>query len=322
VRKALFIHIGAHKTGTTSLQHYFRHHGAELLAQGVLYPESCNYQFAQHRLAFALRGMVDPARQDRPQFEEESAALLQEISSSDCRRVLVSSEEFFSLPAAALARLGTLARDFEVHVIAVLRRPDRLFESMYNQMVKEPRNRFARPYQVFLETPEKLSQDLRFDQVLAAWAKQFGKKSLLTHCLEDAADVIDLIAGDIGVDASALPQRSRPSNASVSVKTAEIIRLGKLAGLAEPELRRIFEAGNAIFGAGDGSETLLSPSERLKLLQATSRMTNRVFKVYLKRDNIYARQKFRLKDFRPATRVTPRDVMLVMARLVAAAAGS
>jgi len=57
----LYIHIGAPKTGTTSLQHYLRRNQDNLARQGVLYPSGGRDKSAHKPIGAA----VFPGRSDR-----------------------------------------------------------------------------------------------------------------------------------------------------------------------------------------------------------------------------------------------------------------
>ncbi|MBI3673347.1 MAG: hypothetical protein HY245_08000 [Rhizobiales bacterium] len=283
--------------------------------RGFLYPVSCRYHFAQHRLAFSLCGRRDPDQRDVPDFAKEGGELIREIQESDCPSVVLSSEVFFSLSRSGISLMGALFKDYDVRVLAVLRRPDSLFESIYNQRVKEPKNRFARPHAVFLEDPYGFSADLNFESALDNWTGEFGSEAVTVGCYEEIDDIISFAANAIGLDLSGLPPQPQRINTSVSPKTAELIRLGKQAKLGEPQLRRLLSLGNALFGMGDKSDSILSPRERIHLLRRMDQMTAAVFERYLKRHNIYSSARFSRSDFAPETVLTPLEIVTVMSRL-------
>ena len=139
----IVFHIGAHKTGTTAIQLFLDKYSNRILKSNILYPKSARYHHAQHRLAFGLAGMKDPAKGDIPDPKEEAHQINEEISREDCPTVLISSEEFFSLPREKVMMLNDLFCGHELHALAYIRRPDFLYESSYNQKAKEPKNKFA-----------------------------------------------------------------------------------------------------------------------------------------------------------------------------------
>ena len=110
--KRVLIHAGTHKTGTTSLQALFTRHRGALRARGILYPTTGilpnPYEIdSQTNIAWELMG--------HPSFDPAVGTLddlIAEVASSDCEKVLLSSEEFsrlFDKPA----RMRLLKEAFE-----------------------------------------------------------------------------------------------------------------------------------------------------------------------------------------------------------------
>ena len=52
-----YIHVGPHKTGTTSIQWFLQENSAELLAYGYFVPESETKRGAHHMLAEGMAGL-------------------------------------------------------------------------------------------------------------------------------------------------------------------------------------------------------------------------------------------------------------------------
>src|SRR4051812_4137648 len=96
---ARLLHIGPHKTGTSTIQDALSEAREEMLAHGVVYP---GRQRSHIRAACAVtgaRGLVGapPAR------PREWRALLHEVAAAGDQRVVISSE-FFDMSDAATAR--------------------------------------------------------------------------------------------------------------------------------------------------------------------------------------------------------------------------
>lgn len=314
--KTIFVHIGAHKTGTTSLQRFFRDHSDKLGDLGYFYPQSASYSFAQHRLAFALKGMRDPSVGDIPIFDTEIDELLQEIEQSPHSRVIISSEELFSVNAGAVDSLREALNGYSVFILAVLRRPDELFASLYNQLAKDPNSPFRMHYSKLLDKPGSLAADMRFENVLGRWARCFGQEALKIRCYEDDPDSVALVCSAIGIDRSELPALQIRMNRSLSVRATEMIRLGKHAGLGEEKLRVLFEIGEKHFRRLPGAESLLTPKERLCLLRKMDSETENVFATYLKRENPYASSRFSAGDFPPQSLLTAVDIVRLLGELL------
>jgi len=137
--RTALLHVGAHKTGTTSLQTLFTRHRAELRAHGILYPTSGvrphSAEIDNHtNLAWEQIGHAHFS----PDFGTLDQ-LVDEITASECPNVLLSSEEFaclFDRPEQ-LRNLKHRLQDagLGTHVALVLRDPLELAESLYVTLV-------------------------------------------------------------------------------------------------------------------------------------------------------------------------------------------
>lgn len=187
MEKTVYIHIGAHKTATTSVQSYLSHHAPRLASNGILYPDTCRYHFGHHRIGFALKEQIDPSRQDRPEFETEIAELRREIDASTAHTVIVSSEALFVLPQHALDRLKQALTGYHVEVIAFVRRQDSYLVSLYNQLVQGADDTFTAPLSDFVENPRSIAREISFAPHIERWQNTFGRVHLFR--LEDASPI-------------------------------------------------------------------------------------------------------------------------------------
>ncbi|MBK6863067.1 MAG: hypothetical protein IPG91_05560 [Ideonella sp.] len=316
--KRIVIHIGAHKTGTTSVQQFFARHRAALILRGAHYPESCRHHFAQHRLAFALKGRRVPGSADVPDFATEIESLRAEIGRAGDATVFVSSEELFSLPREKVELLGAALQGLQVQILAVLRRLTNCSRRSTTRKSGHAQS-LALRHVGFLSDPSKLSPDLRFDFALDCWAAVFGREAMVVRCLEQYPNVLELVAAALGIDLAGLDRNLPRVNRSVSVRTAELIRLGKKAGLPIEQLRRLGELGEELFGEAGRSESLLSPQERMQVLGNADQMTEQVFRSYVGTENIYASSRFNAEGFPARTALDSGDLMRVIVELLALA---
>ncbi len=316
VPKKIYLHIGAHKTGTSSIQHFFADNRAELARRGYLYPQSCNHLAGHHRLAFALRGLEHHPDLGKLDFAGEVRALKLEIAASECQTVIISSEEFFGLEAAKIVILRNALADYELRILAVLRRPDHLFESLYNQRIKALANGFTRHYTEFLTEPLRLSLDLRFVRALNNWHGSFGKDALALLCYEHSLDAVNLLSSAICLPIEGLKPDPERRNESVSVRAAALIRQGKLLGLDEATLNRLKQIGRISFPKAAETGSLLSPDERMTLLMKTDAMTDKVFARYYKSENEYHSRRFSKADFPEMAELTLADAIRIIAELL------
>jgi hypothetical protein len=134
--KTAVLHIGTHKTGSTSLQTMIAHNLRWFGDQGLYYPSTGRGPGdGHHNLAWELNGdeRYDPAA-------GSTADLVVELDQVQARSVLLSSEDFEYLyrRPAKLARLCQELEQlgFTIRVLVVLRRPPDYVESLYSELLK------------------------------------------------------------------------------------------------------------------------------------------------------------------------------------------
>lgn len=157
--RAVLVHIGPYKTGTTAIQSSLHEHRAELLDHAVTYPG--NYH-RQMRPSWALLGR---SRVGEPAVgEREWDAMVDEVRAA-AGRVVVSSEDFASARPAHIRRLVDDLGAERVHVLIVARRLDKLLPSAWQERVKSVNE--TRTYDVWLR--EVLGHDRSGDAARTFW---------------------------------------------------------------------------------------------------------------------------------------------------------
>jgi hypothetical protein len=86
-KRICHIHVGPHKTGTTSIQWFLQENGAELLKHGYFVPESETKRGAHHALAEQLAGL-DVGEHREPLVARSIAA----IAETPAQAIIISSE--------------------------------------------------------------------------------------------------------------------------------------------------------------------------------------------------------------------------------------
>ena len=87
--KKIFIHIGTHKTGTTSIQSFLVKHAAEFSRSNMLIPKSGLRHHGHHFIAWELRG--DKRLENKSGYVVK---LLDELENNPCDNAIISSEDF------------------------------------------------------------------------------------------------------------------------------------------------------------------------------------------------------------------------------------
>jgi hypothetical protein len=129
--RAVLVHIGPPKTGTTSLQAALRRERASLGEHGVLYPGRTQ---RQRREVDGLLGRTDLSGATAPYAAW--TRLVEEVRAAPDTRVCISSE---SLARARPDHIKQVVEDLgpdRVHMVVTARRLDRLLPSAWQQRVK------------------------------------------------------------------------------------------------------------------------------------------------------------------------------------------
>jgi len=153
----LLLHVGSHKTGTTSIQAALAANRSWLESRGIYYPNPKPYLFgksdAHHDLAHGLAG---DNRREAARMRNFRTHLIEAAPRFD--RILLSAEPFYRheiagrgpsaprTPAAMIEsrrayidRMAEFFAPFDTEILVVLRRPDTFAESLYkNAIVSSP----------------------------------------------------------------------------------------------------------------------------------------------------------------------------------------
>ncbi len=305
----LYLHIGAHKTGTTALQGAFDAGRATLARHGVTYPRACWYHHAQHRLAFALKKMADSVRGDVPDFDTELAAL--ESTLDGVAVAVVSSEEFFALTPDRIARLRDGLAAHDVHVIATVRRPDTMFLSIYNQKAKQPGNGFGRMVSAFLDKPETLDGDISAGRCLGGWLDVFGTDRVTVLRYEDGPAVPQML-GCLGLPGDLdLPAGS--ANASLPGAGVEAMRLAKALKFSTEAQRNLLVVAHHTFA---GYPPYYMSLEDRRRIVALFEAENAALFARLGQDNPYTPDTVSVRDDTPRPNIRMRDLMALLGEVL------
>ncbi|NQX88614.1 MAG: hypothetical protein HRT77_08105 [Halioglobus sp.] len=187
----IYMHIGAPKTATSTLQTVLARKTRTLLKRGVLYPRTLRHAKAHHALVCDLIEKYQGNRMPDAWYGvvprgEAWQLLREEIEHrpSNVDAVVVSSELFFGQGRYLKEMLQDIALQLEgytVKVIVYLRRQDQLYSSFYNQDVKGMRQWGASAYE-FYETHQMLRSD--YHAMLVSWSDAFGKENIVLRPFE------------------------------------------------------------------------------------------------------------------------------------------
>lgn len=169
----LYLHIGYHKTGSTSLQGSLGEERDVLRKNGIYYPPNSGKRPHKHTYLSATTRSLN---RDGPADPDAVRALLEPIAKgADGADITVISDEAFSTRTPQQIRtLAALRTYFDVRVVVAVRRQDTFLLSWYNQMVKE--RRVTKNFPKFVR--DQPWQRLSYAKALEPWAKAFGHDAL------------------------------------------------------------------------------------------------------------------------------------------------
>jgi hypothetical protein len=134
-KRICYIHVGPHKTGTTSIQWFLQENSAELLAHGYFVPESETKRGAHHLLAEGMAGL-DIGEHREPLMKKSMTAMAETAA----RAIIISSEALEGLfrnrqnTKAFFNRIQEL--DLQAKLILFPRNQSQWINSSYSSTVK------------------------------------------------------------------------------------------------------------------------------------------------------------------------------------------
>jgi hypothetical protein len=250
------VHIGPHKTGTTSLQAAFHTRRAALAANGVRYAGR-NSQVVLPVMAVIGRTHMPYGPQPPPiKYWHD---LVREVDHASEPRVVISSE-FFS--EATPADVVTIVNDLDpsrVHIVVTLRPLARILASQWQQFVQAgTQTAFDDWLVAMFDSPGAGQGPLfwrrhRHDELIARWAAVVGSANVTVIALDDRdhAMVLRVFEGLTGLPAGTLKTPVDRSNRSLTQAEVEAVRAfnRRAAGeeLDKPLLARLMRSGAATY---------------------------------------------------------------------------
>lgn len=182
--KQLYIHIGFHKTGSSSLQETIFEQREILLEKGLCYPAPLENYPSHADLAWVLNPELPKWARLSYQKNQIIEHYKHTLGESECEKILLSSEDFsiFDYSLDDLIRVHSLFKDYNPKIICYFRRPINLIISMYCHAVYEG--------VTFSSVSEYLAQEvdlyaLDYSARLDNWCVAFGAENVMVGQYED-----------------------------------------------------------------------------------------------------------------------------------------
>jgi hypothetical protein len=275
----MLLHIGAHKTGSSSVQFFMHQNYAKLLDMGILYPQSGISRFGHHPLALSCKPKQRQSEKVGLGLDGELDAILREIGSSPAERCVLSSEEFFVTDPQKIERVASALSGHDVRILAFVRRPDTMFMSIYTGRLRKS-NIAHTDYQRLLSKPEQISQDLLFERQINNWARVFGRENIELRCVE-TGDSVEAVMRAIGIEPMGpigleLREGLSRRNSSMPSEALTVLKLAKETIEDTTAFKRVQKYCRAQIPAAR-SLPFLSPAERRQIVSYFEESNNRLF---------------------------------------------
>lgn len=224
------LHIGPHKTGTTTVQATFHAARPILLDHGVVYAGPDRQPM---RAALAVTGRAELIGQ-RPPAITDWTSLTEQVNAVTDRRVMISSEFFADADDTAVRRVVEELGGPNLHVVVTLRPLARILSSQWQQYVQNGlRSRYESWLRAMFEKPPYRDPTPTFwnrhrhDRLVERWADAVGAENL-TVVVADESDPLMLLRTFerlLALPEGILAPESVMSNRSLTAGEAEFVRL-------------------------------------------------------------------------------------------------
>jgi hypothetical protein len=221
LRRACYIHVGPHKTGTTSIQLFLKESRAELLKHDYFVPESGNIHGGHHAIVRSLCGQQVPSHQ-----QSVATQFIQALEETSSAAIVISSEALDELlTRRAYARtFFNRIREFhlEPNIVAFPRNQAQSINSRYATVVKGFRS--CQPFETFVQA-EARHPSFRYSRLIAL-ADEFGAKLIARPFTGETliCGVIPQFLQAIGIDPLQFPNPSGRHNVAVGPFTVAVAR--------------------------------------------------------------------------------------------------
>ena len=256
---ARLLHVGPHKTGTTSLQNALWNARPSLRTQGV------HHAGRGRNPSNAARAVVEqpsPYSVDKPPSMRHWSDLLRDVRGAREPRVVISSEFFAWATPDAIRRIVDDLDPERLYVAVTLRALVRVMPSMWQQNVQAGT---VAPLEEWVDSilsdPTRPFWTLhRHDQLVGRWAAVVGPERVIAVVVDDRDHALVMRAFEtlLGLSTGTLVPEADRMNRSLTLAEAEAVRAFNVAFAAE-HLPRDLHARTMRFGAAQLMKTRVPP---------------------------------------------------------------
>ncbi|MCX7288626.1 MAG: hypothetical protein NTW20_14010 [Rhodobacterales bacterium] len=220
----LILHIGTHKTATSTLQALMAKERPALLKAGICYPRTDHPDYLDQHKHIAL---AEALFHDDAAFRLEWARVRAEFDASGAHTLVLSAEGLSSPGKSqdnSLGRLRAAADGFDVLAVCLLRRQDSFVESLWNQRAKN--GRINKHITDFVQLPA-VQRHMTYKDMLDRWAT-VGRVAAIGFEAARETGVVEAFSAATGIP---LPPSPKNRNVSPGMHHAALMAALNKAGV-------------------------------------------------------------------------------------------
>jgi|GEM_PF-3582791 len=230
----IYLHIGAHKTGTSSIQQALNANRAKLESMGyIVLSDNKASRGAFHGFAHAFEeSKVSSIIDAIPVIAATRARILLELD----RNYIISAEALEALSSSAIKEVARVLAPHDVRVVVYLRRQEEIIQSKYLQQLKTGGVRCEFEHWFATNYGNADSNNLRtfsYLRMLAKWAEVFGDQSLIVRTFERdrfvKGDLVEDFFSCLGLSEQQRSDLEKIKTANISPSYKSAVLLGALA---------------------------------------------------------------------------------------------
>lgn len=227
--RQFYIHIGIHKTGTTSLQKMLAWNRPYLQSKGLFYPTKCTWRGGHHNLAWEI--LADARTHQKYGSIRELQTEIKANLKSIC---LLSSEDMSRFGLQQKKELYNSFKKYQPKIIVYIRNQFDYIVSSWSTVIRNETvsSKFEDYYNFCMKKRLNL---LNYFSFLEEWATIFGKENLIIKIYNKNLgenlheDFINLFNAPININDLKLPERSNTSLPYAQLNVIRVINNAKLS---------------------------------------------------------------------------------------------
>lgn len=199
----LIMHIGGHKSGSTTIQSGLKKNHKNLVEQRILYPTTALTICAHHNIPFSVkRQKIGFITKNGPEsLEYYTNEMIKEAKVAEVETVVISSEEFITFSDSDIKSITSFLEIFDnVKVIAYLRNQIDLIESAYKFNVLWDATKETIPFKEYLSN-NLHSKYHEYEKRLEPWMSAHANTDVVVKNFHDEIEkgLLENFIKEIGI---------------------------------------------------------------------------------------------------------------------------